>query len=209
MAKQKIDALIDAGLNRVNLSINAISDSTAKKIAGAGDGYNISKVLECAKYLSKKIDLIIAPVFVPGWNDAEIEKIIEFTKLLKNEWFEPKCCIQNFLNYKQGRNPVKQMKFGVFFKKLEELELKHKIKLIVEESDFSIFKAKSLPKPFKKGDIVKARIVCAGRMPGEILAVADVRTICLADSKNKAVKKETVNIKITADKHNLFYGVVI
>lgn len=205
LTKQKIDDLISAGLNRVNFSINAISESVAQKIANVDLGYNIAKILECARYLSGKVDLIIAPVFVPGWNDAELEKIIEFTKSLKNKNFEPKCCIQNFLRYKGGRNPVKQIDFKDFFKKLKELELKHEIKLIIEKSDFNIFKTKSLPKPFKKGDVVKAKIACVGRLPGEVLAVANGRTVSLTGSS----KQEIVSVKITADKHNLFYGVII
>lgn len=205
LTKQKIDELISAGLNRINFSLNAIDESVAQKIADVKQGYNIKKILETLKYLSDKISLIIAPVYVPGWNDAELEKIIDFTKNLKNKNFEPKCCIQNFLNYKTGRNPVKPIEFNEFFKKLKEFEEKHKIKLIVTEKDFNIFKTKSLQKPFKTGDIVKAKILCAGRLPNETLAVANGRSISLTNIK----KQGTITVKITGDKHNLFYGIVV
>ncbi|MBI4141004.1 radical SAM protein [Candidatus Woesearchaeota archaeon] len=93
LTKSKIDELLKAGLNRINFSINAIDDKIAKNIAAVGDGYNIQKVLDTAEYLSDKVELIIAPVYVQGWNDDELEKIVEFTKSLKNEKFEPKCFI--------------------------------------------------------------------------------------------------------------------
>jgi len=205
LTKSKIDELISAGLNRINFSINAINESIAKKIADVGDGYNINKVLDTARYLSDKISMIIAPVYVSGWNDAELEKILEFTKSLKNKNFEPRCCIQNFLNYKTGRNPAKQESFSIFFAKLKELEKKHDVKLIVDMSDFNIFKTKSLPKPFKEGDVVKANILCKGRFPDEFIAVAKCRSISVSKPKRQGI----VDIKITGDKHNLFYGMTI
>ncbi len=205
LTTSKIDELLSAGLNRINFSINAIADAVAKKIADVGEGYNIKKILETAKYLSDKVNLIIAPVYVPGWNDSELDKIVEFTKSLNNKKFEPKCYIQNFLQYRFGRNPVKQQGFELFFKTLKALEKKHNMKLIIEASDFNILKTKSLPKPFKEGDVIKAKIACQGRLPNEFLAVANNRTISLTNPKKQGI----VNVKITGDKHNLFYGVVI
>lgn len=205
LTKSKIDELIKAGLSRVNFSINAIDDKTAKKIADVGDGYNIQKVLETAKYLSDKVELIIAPVFVQGWNDDELEKIVEFAKSLKNEKFTPKCYIQNFLNYRFGRNPAKSLEFDKFFEKLRLLEEKHKVKLIIDEKDFSIVKTKSLPKPFKEGDVVRAKTLSVGRLPNEILAVAKDRVISLFNPR----KQGMIDVKITGDKHNIFYGVVV
>ena len=205
LTKSKIDELVKAGLNRVNFSINAIDTIIAKKIADVGDAYNINKVLETARYLSDKVELIIAPVYVQGWNDDELEKIVEFTKSLKNEKFEPKCFIQNFLNYRFGRNPAKSLDFNKFFEKLKVLEQKHKIKLIIDEKDFNIVKTKSLPKPFKDGDVIKAKTVSVGRLPNEFLAVANNRVISLTNPR----KQGFVDIKITGDKHNIFYWVVI
>ena len=132
-------------------------------------------------------------------------RLLIFTKSLKNKKFEPKCCIQNFLNYKFGRNPVKEKSFDVFFKMLKELDNKHKLKLIITKSDFNIFQTKSLPKPFKEGDVVKAKILCQGRLPGEFLAVAKGRNISITSPK----KQGFINVKITRDKHNLFYGIMM
>lgn len=205
LTNSRIDDLVKAGLTRINLSINAISEDSAKQIANVDKCYNIKKVLEIAKYVADKIELIVAPVFVPGFNDSELNKIVEFTKSLKNKKFEPKCCIQNFLNYRTGRNPVKQKDFSVFFKNLKELEKKHDVKLIVGEGDFKIFKAKSLPKPFKEGDIIKANSLCKGRFPDEFIAVARGRCVSVTKPKRQGL----VNIKITGDKHNIFYGVVV
>ncbi|MEK6876739.1 MAG: hypothetical protein AABX63_04960, partial [Nanoarchaeota archaeon] len=113
-----------------------------------------------------------------------------------------------------GRNPVKQVEMDVFYKKLHDLELKHGIKLINRESMFNIRKSKEYPKPFKKGQVIKAQIVCPGRFPGEILAVnCESDKFSPANLTNRLIsipnchKQEgIVKIKIRRTKHNIFLG---
>ncbi|MBI2564629.1 radical SAM protein [Candidatus Woesearchaeota archaeon] len=196
-----IDELISAGLTRFNFSLNSMDEETAKKIANAG--YNHKRVLGMIKYISTRAELIIAPVLVQGWNDKEMSSIIEFAKSLKNEKFTPKICIQNYLYYKYGRNPAKQLSFEEFYKMLENLEKKHCVKLIVSKEDFKIEKLPTLEKPFKKGQTIEAEIVGEGRLPNEKLAVAKERVISVISS----LQRKKTHISITRSKHNIFYGV--
>jgi len=195
-----VDELIDAGLTRFNFSLNAIDKQTALKIADAP--YNHDKVIDIIKYISTRCELIIAPVFVHGFNDEELDKIIEFTKSLKNERFQPKIFIQNFLNYRFGRNPAKQVSFEEFYEILKRLEQKHKVKLIIDQTDFNIVPTKTMPKPFKKDDIVQVEIVDKGRLKGEMIGVSNGRAISIfgADKKGRAT------VKITRTKHNIFFA---
>ena len=207
LTHERVDALLAAGLSRVNLSINASTQETARKVADAG--YSLKQVHELAKYLADKVELVIAPVWVPGWNDAEMSEIVGFVKSLKNTRFSPRCCIQNFLPYKFGRNPTTQMPWEKFYEKLAELEKKHEIKLTVDASDFpeTLTKVGELPKPFKKDDIVIAEILGPGRLEGETLAIAKNRTISLL--KYTGVRKGSVKVRITHTKHNIFAGMVV
>lgn len=202
-----VDKLLSAGLTRVNLSINAIDDKKAKKLADAG--YSIRQVLDLAKYLSNKVELVIAPVWVSGWNDDEMDKIVAFVKTLENKKFKPTCCIQNFLPYKFGRNPAKSMAWDAFFEKLKILEKKHGVKLTVDSSDFpeTLTKVGELPKPFRKGDIIRAKVIGSGRLAGETLAVASNRNISLM--KYTGIPGAIVKVKIVRTKHNIFCGVVV
>lgn len=206
LSEKKADELIKAGLTQFNLSINAIDAEIAKKIAGTA--YKISDALNIAGYIAKKCDIIITPVLIPGINEPEIPKIIEFAKSLKAKNKNlPVVGIQNFLNYRFGKNPVKQIKFEEFYKRMKELENKHRIRLIFSEKDFGIRKTKKLPKPFKKGDRIDARIACNGRQNNEMIAAAKQRTITIPEcsySANRAVK-----IEITRSKHNIFFGKLI
>lgn len=199
ITKSKADELIDAGLSQFNLSINAIEPEIAKRIAGGT--YKIEKVVEIAEYISSKTGLIITPVYLPGINDSEIPKLIELSKRLGC-----KIGIQNFLTYRFGRNPVKADTWDNFYSKMKKWEKDSGIKLVLSEEDFDIVKTKGLEKPFKKGDVVKAKIVCEGRMKNEKIAVSDGRTITVSDVDSRS---KDIKIKITRDKHNIFYGVKV
>ncbi len=204
LTEKKVDELAAAGLTRINLSINSLSPENSKKIAGCN--YDIERIKQIAEYVPKKCDLIIAPVLVPGFNDADIEEIIEFA-LRINKRNEVKLGIQNFLKYRGGRNPAKQLSWKKFYARLGELEKKYGTKLILSHTDFNIRKTKPLPKPFKKGQRISARVMCEGRLPSERIAVAGERTINLVKC-NERIGKE-VRVKILRDKHNIFTGLVV
>jgi len=199
LTKNKVDELIKAGLTRFNFSINSLDEKIAKKIANTP--YNTKKIKEICKYIVQKTNLIITPVLLPAINEEEIPKIIEFAKKIKAD-----IGIQNFLNYKFGKNPVKQIKFNLFYNKLKKWENKYKIKLIKSIEDFNIIKTKPLPKPFKKGDVIEAEIICQGRLKNEKIAMAKNRTISIP---NCYKEKGKIRLKITRTKHNIFIGTPI
>jgi hypothetical protein len=196
LTKEKADRLIKAGLTRFNFSINALDDKLANKIAGAY--YDTKKIKEICTYISSKVDLIITPVMIPGINDKEMPKIIEFAKKLGAD-----IGIQNFLSYKFGKNPVKPITYDEFYAKLKQWQDKYGIKLIKSIEDFNIVEAESPKKPFKKGEIIEAEIVCPGRLKYEKIAVAKERTISIPNCQKD---KGKIKLKITRTKHNIFIG---
>lgn len=199
--KQLIDELAGAGLTRMNLSLHALDEKTATTMAGTN--YNLKKIIKIAAYIPKKMDLIITPVWLPGYNDDELVKLAKFANKIGAGKKCPAIGIQNFLSYRFGRNPIKEVGMDVFYKKLQDLEKKHGIELINKEDMFKIKKSKEYPKPFKKGDIVKAELVCPGRLSNETLAVAANRLISVPNCyKNQG----SVKLKIKRAKHNIFLG---
>ncbi|MBA3064102.1 radical SAM protein, partial [Candidatus Woesearchaeota archaeon] len=191
LTEELVDKLAEAGITRINLSLNAMDKNLARKLAGCD--YDVEKIKKIASYAAKKIELAIAPVLVPGFNDDEMNKLIEFAKKLKSNRKGYFIGIQNFLNYRFGRNPCKQLSWDEFYSRIKDLEKKTNTKLIIGPEDFNIQKTKKLPKPFKKGDIIKAEIVCSGRLKNEMLAVALNRTISIPN----CFKKGNVKIRIT------------
>lgn len=207
-----VDKLAEAGLTRLNVSLNAISERMAKMLEGSGK-YDVNHVKKMCGYASKRMEVVLAPVFVPGCNDGELAEMIKFAKKIK-----AKMGIQNFLHYRLGRTPLntKQMPWEKFYEMLKRLEKEHDFKLMLDESDFGIKKTQALPKPFRKGDVVEAVIKCPGRYKNEAIAAARDRNVTVTDfngfnnlNNGSGSSGKKVKVKITSDKHNIFYGKIL
>jgi hypothetical protein len=194
-----VDRLAEAGLGRINLSLNTLNQQAASRLAGSV--YPLERVKSILKYCDGKIEVLIAPLIVPGYNDSSIGELIEFCKTLKKM---PVFGFQNFLEYQRGRNPVEPKSMDWFMGWLAELEKKHGVKLIQSAEDFSIFHDEKIPKPFRKGQVVDAVVAAPGKYAGELLAVAGGRCITFV---GKAATGSRVKASIVRDKHNIFKAV--
>ena len=202
LSKQLVDELAEAGLTRINLSLNALDPEKARHIAGYP--YNLIKVLEIARYIPKKMDLIIAPVWVHGFNDEEIPKLAKFAEEIGAGKNCPSIGVQNLLNYRFGRNPVKSESMELFYNKMRGLEQRHNLKLIFDKSAFDVQELPELPKPFRKGQVIDAEIVLPGRIGNEMLAAAGNRLISVPNCHKEIGGRVKLRIKRT--KHNVFLG---
>jgi len=195
LSEKLIDTLVESGLTQLNISLNAIDSKIAGRLADKP--YNTEKVLNSAIYASKKIEVILAPIWLYAINDHEIDKILD-----KCKKYELKPGIQNFLPYKHGRNPAKGKTMDVFYEKLKRWEEKHKISLVLSKEHFGIT-SEPINNPFKKNENVAVDIVCVGRFKNEFLGVARNRTISIISQK---ISKGRINVTITRTKHNIIVG---
>ena len=150
------------------------------------------------EYSVGRIGIQLAPVWAPGLNDDQIPKLIEYAKKLKIP-----ICIQNFLYYPKGRNPIVEKTFEKFYEDLKELEKKFDIKLIVDAEDFNIEKDETLEKPIRKNEILEVQTFSEGRLPGEVYAISKNRIINVLTRRTGKFK-----VKIIRTKHNIYKGVV-
>ncbi|MDP2845737.1 MAG: radical SAM protein [Candidatus Methanoperedens sp.] len=190
--RKLIDELEAAGLSRINMSIESLDPELATRIAGT-NSYNIEKVVENAGYIAQNtgIDLLIAPVWLPGINDAEMPKLIEFALRIGAGKRAPALGIQKFLPHKYGRKPdISIMGWEEFYSRLEEWEKTYNTKLVLTPGDFGSFECKALPRVFKRYERVKVKVVGPGWMKGEKLAVARDRVITIVDADRIPVGKE-------------------
>jgi len=202
--ESKIDELAEAGLNRINLSINSMNPELSKQISGSA-AYDIEKIIETAKYIAKsKIELLIAPVYISGVNENEMTGIIKFAKGLGCSKMWPSLGIQNFEAHRFGRKPksAKNLTWWKFFRLLEQLEKQFDIKLKLDAKDFGIHKAPSLQTVFERGDKVRAIVRAPGWMMREMIAVAKDRCITVVNCENDI--GDEVKIKILENKHNIY-----
>ena len=179
-----IDELEDAGLSRINMSIESLDPELARRIAGT-KSYNIDEVLENAEYIAKSsaIDLLVAPVWLPGINDDEIPKLIQFACEIGAGKKWPALGIQKFLPHRYGRKPnIEVMGWQVLYSRLKEWEKIYNTKIVLAPQDFGSFQCKDLPRVFKRYERVKVKVVGPGWMKGEKLAVARDRVVTILDA---------------------------
>ncbi|MBU1975866.1 MAG: radical SAM protein [Nanoarchaeota archaeon] len=200
LSKEMIDELVQAGLTRINLSLNAWNQDMASKMAGSA--IDIEHIKKMAIYAKNKIDLLLAPIYVQGINDQEMPNLIRFSKKVG-------CVIgiQNFLEYEKGRKPAKQIAMDQFYAKLDDWSKEFSTDLRLKDY-FSIQTDKALEKPFHKGDQVKAVVVCPGKYREEMICASNERNITLKTSKTQRIG-ETVRVKLVREKHNIFKGVIL
>lgn len=190
--RELVDKLETSGITRINMSIESMEPGLAKSIAGT-DSYNLEKVLDIAGYIAAntEIDLLIAPVWIPGINDREIPKLIEFALGIGCGKKFPPLGIQKLLPHKYGRKAgSKVIKWDEFHSKMEECGRVYGTKLIITPSDFGSFKCKAIPRVFKRYEKVKVKVVGPGWMKGEKLGVARERVITIVDADRIPVGKE-------------------
>lgn len=198
--EKKISQL-EGYLDRINLSINSLDERKARLLAGRAD-YDVYHVKSIAKEIaSSEIDLLIAPVWVPKYNDEDILDIIRFgRKIGAGKTWKP-FGIQKYIKYRFGRHPkgARIIPFREFYTRLKEIDES----LILSPKDFGIIKCRSLPKRFKIGERIKLRLVMYGRIRGEMIGVAMDRVVQVTNAHNKNVGA-IVNSKIVRNHHNIY-----
>jgi len=200
LSKDFILELKEAGLDQLNISIHALDEKQAKLLAG-DQNYDVNKIIELILFAKKHINVILAPVLVKGYNEADIEDLVKFAS--KNKL---RIGVQNYLHYSTGRKITKQLPWKKFFNKLKEWEEKYKIKLILCADDFGIKKVQPTKKPFKKGNVVEAEYCCQGHLPNNYFFKKNNRLISVNSDKQP---REKVKIKLIRDKHNIFFGSIV
>lgn len=203
-----IEELEAAGLDRINLSIDALDPELAKFLSGT-PSYNVERVKAMAEYIAKntKIDLLIAPVWVPTINDTEIPKIIEFALSIGAGKRWPALGIQKYIPHRKGRKPknVKPMTWKEFYQKLAEWEDVYRTTLILSlERDFGLHRRKMLPIKFKKDEKVELEVVGPGWLKGELLARGRNRSVTIVGIPKSLPYGTRVLARIIGNKHNIY-----
>lgn len=202
-----VDALYEAGLKRINLSLDALDSTLGKKLADT-EWYDVEKIVELMQHiaLNTKIDLLVAPVWIPGLNDQEIPKIICLTvESCKTKNF-PLLGIQKYEIHKHGRKVkgIKPLPWKKFYDQLRIWESLFKVKLVLDPKDFGIHKRAMLPVPYRKHERVRVRVVGPGWLKREKLAVTQKgdRSLTLINAEEVPVGAK-LTARVVANKHNL------
>jgi len=189
----------DVAVDVLNLSFHALDPKLASKLANS-PCLKIEKVQEFArKYIAKGTQVRLCPVWIPGVNDAEIPKIIQFAKELG-------CSlgIQKYEVYRHSRkhDDVAAVGWYQFYKQIEKWEKEFSIPLQVKAKDLGIHKATRVPEVFKKGERVQLAVYGKGWFEGQMLAVGRGR--CVSVNQCEKNEGDLVNVKILETKNNIY-----
>ncbi|MBU2638457.1 MAG: radical SAM protein [Nanoarchaeota archaeon] len=200
----KVYALQKAGMNQINLSISSLNQFQAVDLSGIPH-YSLEHILQLAKIISdSSIELLIAPVWIPKINDAEMPRLIQLAKQLN-----AKIGIQKYEIYRYSRKVkgAKQVNFWKFYQQLKALEKEYGMKLVMTAADFSIHKAKRLPSMFEKGDKAQVLVKCPGWIKGQMIGVAKERCISINNCKTAIGKR--ARVKILESKNNIYVAAMV
>jgi len=202
-----MDKLSNAGLTRINLSLDALEPKLAKELANT-EWYNVKRITELMHHIvsNTKTDLLVTPVWIPETNTTEIPKITSLAISMTAEKTTPYLGIQKYEVHKHGRKVkrVKSISWKRFYEQLRTWEKEFKIKLILRPEDFGIHKRITLPIPYRKFETVKVEVVGLGWLRREKLAVTrgKDRSITLINAEELPVGAK-LKARIVADKHSL------
>jgi uncharacterized protein len=205
-----IAALESAGLDRINLSLHALDPAIAKMLAGV-DWFDIDKLTESAREVARsRIDLLIAPVYIPGINDDEIPRLIRFAQEIGAGRRFPPLGIQKFEHYRYGRSPkgVKAQSWWQFYNRsLRPWGKEYGLQLELNPArDFGTVRRPFVPLAFDKGEKVTVEIRAPGWIHGEMLGVARNRVVSVYNCEKQA---GNVRVKIVSTKHNIYTGMPV
>jgi uncharacterized Fe-S cluster-containing radical SAM superfamily enzyme len=208
--ERMIMALESAGLDRINLSLHALTPALAQSLAGV-DWFDVGKVTGAAKAVAQSaIDLLIAPVYIPGINDAEIPELIRFAQEIGAGKRFPPLGIQKFEHYKYGRTPkgVKVQNWWQFFNRsIRPWEKEFGLRLQLDSRrDFGMVRRLALPQVFSKGEKTTVEIMAPGWLHGEQIGIAKNRVISILSC---ARTSGHIRVKIVAAKNNIYIGVPV
>lgn len=204
-----IKNLEKAGVDRINLSIDSLEEGKARYLSGS-QWLKIDKIIKAAKTIAESaIDLLIAPVWVPGINDEEIPKIIEFALSIGAGKRWPPLGIQKYELYKRGRNAgVKPMSWKKFYEALKNWEEEFGVKLVLGPEDFGIHYSRQIKVPFSVGETVYVDIIAPGMRADEALGRARNRTITVINASNIPVGSQ-VRVRVIRNRHNIIVGLPV
>jgi hypothetical protein len=205
--EEQIQALEEAGLDRINLSIHSLRPDKAVFLAGV-PWFDIEKVKKAAKCIAEsKIDLLLAPVYIPGINDEDMPELIRFAQETGAGKKWPPLGIQKFEHYRLGRSPgkVRAQNWWQFYNRsMAEWEKQFSIPLRLKPQDFKIEKRPTIPTVFEKKEKAWVEIRAPGWVRGEQLGVAKNRVVSVMDCP---VKQGSVRVQMVSNKHNIYVAV--
>lgn len=183
LTRKYIDVLHEAGLDRINLSLDTLNPEKARLLYGI-KWYNLERVREAAEYLVKEtsMDLHVTPVWIPGLNDEDVEEVVKWAYSIGAGKRWPPATIQKFIRHKHGRSPpgIREVPWEEFWKWIDEFERRTGMRVRWEMKEWNMRYAPSVNLGLRRGGLLDVRIESLGLFRGEYLGVSWERGLASA-----------------------------
>jgi uncharacterized Fe-S cluster-containing radical SAM superfamily enzyme len=212
LSRRLVDKLHNAGLDRVNLSLETLNSEKARFLYGTR-AYSVERVVDVAEYLVSEtnIDLHVTPLWLPGINDRDVERVLEWALRVGAGKKWPPVTVQKFTKHKYGRgHNLREASWSEFWRFVESLEKKIGVKLRWSMEEWGMHYARSVKPPISRGDLVEVNIVSRGWLKREYLGVySDKYLIGVFTSGHLGnIVNRKALIRVINDKNGLLLGVV-
>lgn len=208
--KRVVDELNEAGLSRVNLSLETLSYEKAKILYGT-PAYDLRRVIETAEYLVREtdIDLHVTILWLPGVNDDDLIDVVNWAYRIGAGKKWPPVTIQKYIKHRYGRRTrIPEISWSRFWRFVERLESQLGVRLRWDMSEWGMHYARKIPTLLKPGDLVVVNIMARGWLKGEYLGSYDDKVlISVIPSKATRVNiggKYLVRVK--SNKDSIYIG---
>ncbi len=171
-----LKALDRAGLDRVNLSIDAFEPTLARRLVNA-EWYDVSRVLSVVERALQEtsIDFVLTPVVVPGLNEDQMKRLIAWARhhgLGRRSGWPSGVLVQKYEVHRFGRRPrgVRPWTWDRFYSFLRGLEAETGYRLLLRPEEIGIRRAPRIERPYRRGDEMSLSVAGEGWLRGELLA---------------------------------------
>lgn len=202
--EETIGALEKAGLRRIHLSLHSLDEHLSRKLFG-NEHYSLPKVLHAVELLqSSKIEVLLAPVWLPKVNDKDIIALIQFAKKRSL-----RIAIQKYEVYRYSRKEkdARKTNFFYFYQQLTRWEREFGIHLVYHAKDLEVYPAPRLPEVFRVGEIVRGIVTAPGWMTGQMLCAAKNRSITVVHCNSRV--GDRITVRVLATNHNIYLAEMV
>ncbi len=212
LSERLVDRLHNAGLDRVNLSLETLNPEKARFLYGTR-AYSVERVMSATEYLVKEtsIDLHITPLWLPGINDEDVEHVIKWAIKIGAGKKWPPATVQKFIKHKYGRGrELREVSWSEFWNFIDRLEKKLGVRLRWSMEEWGMYYTRKVKPPVSRGDLVEVDVVSRGWLRGEYLGIYNNKYL-LGVFSSRRISTSTIRrclVRVVKDVDGLLLGVV-
>lgn len=216
LTRKLVDRLSEAGLDRINASIDTLNAEKARFLYGIS-WYDLNRTLDAYEYLVKEtpIDLHVTPVWIPGVNDEDVIEVVKWAYKIGAGKKWPPATVQKYVEHKYGRKirGVRPVSWEDYWRWIDEVENKTglRVKWTMEEWGMrydNLFDINVNP-----GDVVVAEVLGRGWVREEFVGGVENGKhhylVALYTRKQRVTVGERYYVKIKDKWDTLIMGEVL